>query len=80
MPREGHDGLMGVPIPAIVVFQSTCPARGTTVEGRAEQVAVLISIHVPREGHDGKGLDKSMPATLFQSTCPARGTTQIIEP
>ena len=33
-------------------FQSTCPARGTTLEDLAVKYAETISIHVPREGHD----------------------------
>ena len=35
-------------------FQSTCPARGTTLLPRSRNsTAHKISIHVPREGHDG---------------------------
>ena len=35
------------------LFQSTCPARGTTRQRRAvRQEQLNISIHVPREGHD----------------------------
>ena len=33
-------------------FQSTCPARGTTVFDPPHLAHVGISIHVPREGHD----------------------------
>ena len=36
------------------VFQSTCPARGTTAKPRPVRGAKNISIHVPREGHDSK--------------------------
>ena len=35
------------------LFQSTCPARGTTVLMMFICVSPFISIHVPREGHDG---------------------------
>ena len=34
-------------------FQSTCPARGTTLSGLKTPRIGSISIHVPREGHDG---------------------------
>ena len=33
-------------------FQSTCPVRGTTVDGFFNSGAIHISIHVPRTGHD----------------------------
>ena len=36
------------------VFQSTCPARGTTDTGDGVPRGAEISIHVPREGHDWK--------------------------
>ena len=36
------------------LFQSTCPARGTTTAGGLVQLGHGISIHVPREGHDSK--------------------------
>ena len=32
VPREGHDGGVGVTRAGIIQFQSTCPARGTTVQ------------------------------------------------
>ena len=52
MPREGHDKYADEIQVADKLFQSTCPARGTTE--RANRVAERkgISIHVPREGHD----------------------------
>ena len=34
------------------IFQSTCPARGTTRRLLVRCLVRLISIHVPREGHD----------------------------
>ena len=35
------------------LFQSTCPARGTTSLPHSRSSTVrIISIHVPREGHD----------------------------
>ena len=58
-------------------FQSTCPARGTTLPGKTPYVARIISIHVPREGHDLLYSFIINTHNLFQSTCPARGTTYI---
>ena len=51
MPREGHD-LFGSIGRLFVVFQSTCPARGTTYTNNEVDDQHDISIHVPREGHD----------------------------
>ena len=56
-------------------FQSTCPARGTTGDGKHNDTADGISIHVPREGHDTLMLLPGCVNFTFQSTCPARGTT-----
>ena len=52
VPREGHDWQSIESPDQIQVFQSTCPARGTTDEIMMEFIPNLISIHVPREGHD----------------------------
>ena len=55
VPREGHDAVLGLHARRRTAFQSTCPARGTTLaESRALPV-LPISIHVPREGHDAGG-------------------------
>ena len=56
-------------------FQSTCPARGTTIGCRFQDADQIISIHVPREGHDQRELVSWRYGHGFQSTCPARGTT-----
>ena len=34
VPREGHDRLIFLPTAAVLRFQSTCPARGTTASQR----------------------------------------------
>ena len=52
VPREGHDRLCMVSMVLIRPFQSTCPARGTTLPRIRSSTARKISIHVPREGHD----------------------------
>ena len=57
------------------IFQSTCPARGTTSSASFPAPPLVISIHVPREGHDRKLAIVGYLLELFQSTCPARGTT-----
>ena len=59
------------------VFQSTCPARGTTQRRSCTSDGARISIHVPREGHDGMVIYDAKFADVFQSTCPARGTTRF---
>ena len=58
-----------------LVFQSTCPARGTTKKRGQGNKDSDISIHVPREGHDSHRTETLDRRDLFQSTCPARGTT-----
>ena len=52
VPREGHDRQSRRKTIAFSVFQSTCPARGTTKVAAAARRPRNISIHVPREGHD----------------------------
>ena len=58
-----------------LIFQSTCPARGTTNQYYRKAKSSDISIHVPREGHDHPLTRVVYPVAAFQSTCPARGTT-----
>ena len=55
VPREGHDLLTELPADIGAIFQSTCPARGTTNYMCYYICVRRISIHVPREGHDGLG-------------------------
>ena len=53
MPREGHDGCFARAKRNCSEFQSTCPARGTTLPMVPHKtMRDKISIHVPREGHD----------------------------
>lgn len=55
MPREGHKFFKLVNTIIVNTFQSTCPARGTTLRlDFGIFNAADISIHVPREGHDSK--------------------------
>ena len=52
VPREGHDCIPTSTARAAKLFQSTCPARGTTHVRTGMTAFHMISIHVPREGHD----------------------------
>ena len=52
VPREGHDNIEADPDGVFYIFQSTCPARGTTKIMLNICPGFSISIHVPREGHD----------------------------
>ena len=52
VPREGHDTARCGGGCWTTLFQSTCPARGTTRGWGDIALLELISIHVPREGHD----------------------------
>ena len=60
------------------IFQSTCPARGTTSRVTGHILSPFISIHVPREGHDHRRQYQDGGTSTFQSTCPARGTTLLL--
>ena len=77
VPREGHDYLISKPAALRKIFQSTCPARGTTQQKVIQPRSPCISIHVPREGHDCFRLIARVCIQIFQSTCPARGTTVV---
>ena len=55
VPREGHDKFLPMVPNKTMRFQSTCPARGTTLYLQHGVVfESVISIHVPREGHDSR--------------------------
>ena len=58
---------------ALAVFQSTCPARGTTANANNYDSAVLISIHVPREGHDPFPVKKFKPLVCISIHVPREG-------
>ena len=60
VPREGHDLYKKIRLITGKIFQSTCPARGTTRSDAGLDQMPAISIHVPREGHDAVAL--IMPA------------------
>ena len=53
VPLAGHD-IQNLPTIIVeIVFQSTCPLRGTTGRCFREGYHTMISIHVPLAGHDG---------------------------
>ena len=54
----------------LFLFQSTCPARGTTPCLPSGARTRAISIHVPREGHDRPALMRSPPPTHFNPRAP----------
>ena len=51
-------------------FQSTCPARGTTLPRSRSSTKHKISIHVPREGHDSSGLRCRQTHPYFNPRAP----------
>ena len=80
-PRGARRAGEALGLPPEKLFQSTCPARGTTISSALWCASRLISIHVPREGHDDTtGNRRFWPVPVFQSTCPARGTTPVMGP
>ena len=57
------------------IFQSTCPARGTTKSfSTAARPAQNFNPRAPRGARQAAGFGRIADA-IFQSTCPARGTT-----
>ena len=58
-----------------IIFQSTPPARGATLQTRTINVPEGISIHAPRKGSDFDLSTGICEDVLFQSTPPARGAT-----
>ena len=60
---------------AHIVFQSTLPARGATLEHELHNGNADISIHAPCTGSDRAFGKISGRSRRFQSTLPARGAT-----
>ena len=60
-----------------MLFQSTCPARGTTAARPAAEPMFRISIHVPREGHDDVFVDVRRVPPNFNPRAP-RGARQSL--
>ena len=60
-----------------LLFQSTSPERGTTVNRIGRVIISNISIHVPRAGDDVHKSGHVGVYVGFQSTSPERGTTTL---
>ena len=79
MPREGHDIHNALKALSGEVFQSTCPARGTTrSQLKCSRAGHHFNPRAPRGARPRCWLLLTS-STLFQSTCPARGTTWPLE-
>ena len=57
------------------IFQSTCPARGTTEFGEFISGVMQFQSTCPARGTTNLLKAHFLNVALFQSTCPARGTT-----
>ena len=76
VPREGHDTKMIVYVFLPLVFQSTCPARGTTHLLRLKVFSdIRFQSTCPARGTTKDYHRNKLHQYQFQSTCPARGTT-----
>ena len=78
VPREGHDSHRTETLDRRDLFQSTCPARGTTITA---PIALPIAPDFnPRAPRGARLLIDvaTIIVRLFQSTCPARGTTVLV--
>ena len=63
---------------AVALFQSTCPARGTTTPLKNVFVSTSISIHVPREGHDSFSFCRVGAACDFNPRAPRGARLKLI--
>ena len=76
VPREGHDTDGMRCWIDWSLFQSTCPARGTTCPIAKVDPAIWISIHVPREGHDRSPCSMVTRTAHFNPRAP-RGARHV---
>ena len=58
----------------VLKFQSTCPARGTTLSSGSCARQAIFQSTCPARGTTSRSASSRTPY-IFQSTCPARGTT-----
>ena len=61
-----------------LLFQSTPPARGATIEARERVTDLMISIHAPREGGDGV-LGWSSDQVYISIHAPREGGDVVID-
>ena len=60
-----------------VLFQSTLPSQGATINGVTKWTNETISIHAPLTGSDSIVLYSVQSSFLFQSTLPSQGATPM---
>ena len=76
VPREGHDQPPDISMTVFMIFQSTCPARGTTFYYASfSSLSLVFQSTCPARGTTSHLLNVAVEINIFQSTCPARGTT-----
>ena len=79
VPREGHDTRCDALTTYCPIFQSTCPARGTTNATGEKSKPITFQSTCPARGTTYLCADISIKFHVFQSTCPARGTTLSLQ-
>ena len=78
VPREGHDRPQMLPTAQRLLFQSTCPARGTTSSNPQTVNSIIFQSTCPARGTTKTATAGACTPKPFQSTCPARGTTMMM--
>ncbi len=76
-PREGSDNALPFRAYALIIFQSTLPARGATFPIVAHRKNHGISIHAPREGSDGESCGLHRRGGLISIHAPREGSDSI---
>ena len=76
VPLAGHDDGVRQGEAALVIFQSTCPLRGTTKNCVIAPAEVRFQSTCPLRGTTVNDADAMQVNEEFQSTCPLRGTTR----
>ena len=74
-PHTGRDQTPHMDGKPSVVFQSTRPIRGATLDDLLPIVSSFISIHAPHTGRDRTERGEGDGYRAFQSTRPIRGAT-----
>ena len=68
---------VSVDIRYLILFQSTLPLRGATIDISGTVISQPISIHAPLAGSDAAGRRGYLARGRFQSTLPLRGATNF---
>ena len=77
-PREGSDGIPGLPDKIMLEFQSTLPVRGATEADGAFLRDILISIHAPREGSDALQRSRLCGQLVISIHAPREGSDRAL--